>query len=133
MKRQLALSFPESPLAHRAVQGLREESGFRFRSPGFAAAEVGVRLMQSGQYRELGVSRAEARALAAEYMQTLEKELWRNPRNHASMSSAKLPHGLASKTSPKASPCAIKRRPWPLEDPGTVLPNGKTVIDSLGD
>ena len=38
------------------------------------AAEVGIRLMQPEGYRELGLSCDQARTLASEYMQRLDKE-----------------------------------------------------------
>jgi hypothetical protein len=69
-----AKGFIEGPLGSRAVQALEQNLEYHFRSPGEAATEVGVRLMQPNQYQELGLSRAEARALASEYMQRLDKE-----------------------------------------------------------
>jgi hypothetical protein len=69
-----ASGFVQGSVGSRAVQFLEQNQGYRFRSPNEAASEVGVRLMQPGQYQQLGLSRAEGHALATEYMRSLKTE-----------------------------------------------------------
>ncbi len=69
-----ASEFIQGDLGRRAVQTLKQDLRYAFRSPGHAASEVGVRLMHPGHYQELGLSREEARVLASQYMQTLDRE-----------------------------------------------------------
>jgi hypothetical protein len=67
----------QGSLGSIAQQALESELGYQFNSPHEAAAEIGVRLMEPGRYQELGLSKAQAHALAFEYMQRLEKEYGR--------------------------------------------------------
>lgn len=57
-----------------ASSALQREQGYQFRSPGVAAAEIGVRLMRPGRYQELQLSLGQARALGRQYVQALKKE-----------------------------------------------------------
>ncbi len=67
----------QGSLGSAAQQALENNNGYQFNSPHEAAVEIGVRLMEPGRYQELGLSKAQAHALAFEYMQRLEKEYGR--------------------------------------------------------
>jgi hypothetical protein len=64
--------FVASKLALQAKRSL--EVGYRFRTTGETASEIGVRLMVPGRHGELGLSLPEARSLAAHYVRSLRKE-----------------------------------------------------------
>lgn len=68
-----AQAFIDSPLGAKAKRALERGNEYEFRSPGHAAAEIGERLMRPGAYRELGLNPEEARALGAQYVQSLKE------------------------------------------------------------
>jgi hypothetical protein len=74
---QNAAAFTSGARGQRAQSSLEQNMQYQFNSPSEAAAEIGVRLMDPNRYQELGLSRAEAHALAYEYVQRLEKEYGR--------------------------------------------------------
>ncbi len=69
-----AKAFVIRPLPLRSNAALEKRFGYKIENPGQRAAEIGVRLMRSGGYKELGLSPQEARSLAVGYVRTLRKE-----------------------------------------------------------
>ena len=67
-------AFLAEPLTGAAVRALSARSQmYAQASPGVKMAEVGVRLMNPGQYQELGLDLSRARSLAARYIQALRR------------------------------------------------------------
>jgi hypothetical protein len=67
--------FFSNPNARTAWDTLRQNPGYRNASEGQLAAEIGVRLMESGRFQELGLQYNQARDLAAHYLRAPE-EIW---------------------------------------------------------
>jgi len=65
------LGFLEHPLAQKAAKALARYDDVTRNQ---LAVEIGVRLMRTNGYRELGLEPAEARSLAAHYVQLLRRE-----------------------------------------------------------
>jgi hypothetical protein len=114
----------QTELGQRAVRALYAR-GYEFRSRGEAAAEVGVRLMRPGRNEEIGLSRAEARSLAAEYVRALRKE-------HGSVNSREIAKRITSalrrgNEGGGGQPGALPGRPGPE---GGGRPRGGTEADT---
>lgn len=123
--------FFRHPLARIADQALMQR-GYQFRTSGESACEIGVRLMASDRFRELGLNPAQARDLAAHYVRTLRGEYGREkPREIAKRVFAAF-RGLGSPTEPGAvSPGAGPARG--SGPSGGTGPNLSRYAERLGD